>query len=258
MNREEYISSGILESYLLEELSPREALEVERQLRFDPELRQELEKIEKTLYQMSESASVKPPLDLKDSIFSEIEKEETIQMSSPSGSYFKFLMAAGVTLFLISSVIAYNYWNKWQTSNKELISLRDQNQVLAQDLQKVNNEYSAVEDDLFFISQPNTQIVAINGLAISSTSSGTIYWNPGEQKVLLKVNSLPEPPEGKQYQLWAIVDGQPTDLGVFDIGNEFLSIRNVKNPSAFAVTLENEGGSPVPTLDQMYLLGEVS
>jgi anti-sigma-K factor RskA len=31
----------------------------------------------------------------------------------------------------------------------------------------------------------------------------------------------------------------------------------IANAQAFAVTLEDIGGSPVPTLDQMYLLGNV-
>jgi hypothetical protein len=34
-------------------------------------------------------------------------------------------------------------------------------------------------------------------------------------------------------------------------------MKQVKQAQAFAVTLEDAGGKPVPTLDQMYLLGMV-
>ena len=36
-----------------------------------------------------------------------------------------------------------------------------------------------------------------------------VYWNDHQQNAFLEVNQLPEAPAGKQYQLWAIVAGEP-------------------------------------------------
>ena len=71
--------------------------------------------------------------------------------------------------------------------------------------------------------------------------------------------SLPAPSEEQQYQLWAIVDGQPVDAGVFDIekGNILQQLKTISNAQAFAVTLEKKGGSPTPTLAALFLIGNV-
>ena len=41
------------------------------------------------------------------------------------------------------------------------------------------------------------------------------------KEVYLLVNQLPTPDPDKQYQLWAIVDGNPVDAGVFDMIRAF-------------------------------------
>jgi anti-sigma-K factor RskA len=74
------------------------------------------------------------------------------------------------------------------------------------------------------------------------------------------INNLPQPAPGKQYQLWALIDGQPHDLGVcdFEIKKRLLvQMKGVHNAQAFAITLEPTGGSPGPTLEAMYAHGEL-
>ncbi len=262
MTREEYISSGILEAYLLDELTPREVQEVEQMLQMDPSLYEELDKIEDTLFALSEVGKKQlPNPDLKQQLIDLAGTGDEVVNSDEStlnSGVWKYLVAASVTLFILSSTVAYNYWEKWRTANDEVIALRSNNERLAQDLQQVNNSYADLNDDFRFLSESGTKQVTIKGLPVAPNSSAIVYWNPDNQKVLFKVNDLPAPPIGKQYQLWAIVDGKPTDLGVFDLDTDFLTMKNVSNAAAFAVTLEKEGGSPVPTLEAMYLLGEVS
>ena len=60
-----------------------------------------------------------------------------------------------------------------------------------------------------------------------------------------------------QYQLWGIVEGQPVSVGVFDLDQNLREMLNIANASAFAITLEPTGGSETPTLDKMYVIGNV-
>ena len=53
----------------------------------------------------------------------------------------------------------------------------------------------------------------------ATSNIATVYWDTKSKDVYLIVNNLPEPPSDRQYQLWAIVDGQPVDAGVFDVQN---------------------------------------
>jgi len=73
----------------------------------------------------------------------------------------------------------------------------------------------------------------------------------------LLANKLPQAPSGKQYQLWALVDGKPVDAGMIGDCNGLCRLKNIPRAQAFAITLEREGGSPTPTMDQMYVLGKV-
>ncbi len=67
-------------------------------------------------------------------------------------------------------------------------------------------------------------------------------------------------PSGKQYQLWAIVEDKPASMGVFDAvadTSKLQEVSYVENAQAYAVTLEPRGGSETPTLEQMYVVGEL-
>ena len=68
--------------------------------------------------------------------------------------------------------------------------------------------------------------------------------------------SLPPAPPGKQYQFWADVDGRMVDAGMLTGDTAGIHrMKDMADATAFGVTLENEGGSPTPTLTALYLLG---
>ena len=68
MNIGEYISSGVLESYVLGELGERERLEVENNLKIYPELRRELALVEATQEQFLLAAAIIPPPGAREAI----------------------------------------------------------------------------------------------------------------------------------------------------------------------------------------------
>ena len=61
---------------------------------------------------------------------------------------------------------------------------------------------------------------------------------------------MQQTPTGKQYQLWAIVDGKPVDAGVINNCIGLCKMKKIDHAEAFAITLEKEGGSPTPTLNR--------
>ena len=72
------------------------------------------------------------------------------------------------------------------------------------------------------------------------------------------VNKMPQPSQGKQYQLWALVDGKPVDAGMVDANcTTVCKMKNIPKAQAFAITLEKAGGSPSPTMEAMYVFGKV-
>lgn len=82
--------------------------------------------------------------------------------------------------------------------------------------------------------------------------SGTLYVS--DDAVVATFDGLPAAGGGRSYQLWAIRDGKPASVGV--IGGRGRVIRLLDwqgRADAFAVTIEPEGGSPVPTSDPVLL-----
>ena len=73
---------------------------------------------------------------------------------------------------------------------------------------------------------------------------------------------MPAPPSDKQYQLWALLDGKPIDLGMlnFDAKQKKLLVRmkNAQNAQAFAITLEKKDRpDPSTPAGDMYVMGKL-
>ncbi len=67
-------------------------------------------------------------------------------------------------------------------------------------------------------------------------------------ELFLQKNHLPILEHGKQFQLWAVIDGLPVNVGLVpkDTGEDFIRMNRTKNASAFMITIEPEGGSEFP------------
>jgi len=86
----------------------------------------------------------------------------------------------------------------------------------------------------------------------------SVYWNPASDEVYISIQRLRAIAKENQFQLWAIVDGKPVDVGVFDLGFDgLLKMKNVHGAAAFAVTIEPRGGKPAPNLNTMQVIGSV-
>ena len=71
-NIKSYIESGILELYVLGDLSSQEMAEVEQMAQLHPEIKAELEEIEKTMSSIANSLTVEPDLKVKEGFFNSI------------------------------------------------------------------------------------------------------------------------------------------------------------------------------------------
>jgi anti-sigma-K factor RskA len=274
VNTKEYIESGKLENYVLGICTPEEKQEAECMARIFPEVRAELDSISASMEQYILANKVEPPESLKSKIFDEIEKEEkssastgakVLQMKTQpkgeAGFGLKMLLAASIALVLISSFIAYNQWQQKGSLISEINSLKEGQAATNEKYGELNNRFAKTNEQLAIISNPNATHVVMKGTAVSPQSVATVYWNKESKEVYIAVNSLPTPPTDKQYQLWGIVNGKPVDLGVFNLlspsDSMLQKMKSVEGATTFAVTLEKTGGSPVPTLDQMYVAGNL-
>lgn len=168
----------------------------------------------------------------------------------------KLAVAAAVLLALFAGWSAMQMTDMKNASNEAVAKVESMQADMA--AMKAQTEYNEAVAALF--RNPTYKHVHLAGLQKSPESAVSAFWNTQTNEVLIDVQNLPAAPQGKQYQLWSIVDGKPVDIGMLDnaFTGKVLKMKNTKAGSAaFAITLEKEGGNPTPTMEEMYVMGKV-
>jgi anti-sigma-K factor RskA len=269
----EYISSGIIESYVLNAVSEQERREVECMSKIYPEIQQELTLTQNQIEQLASSFKIDPPADLKMKVMAKIAQTEqdelrtvkaeakVIELNSASSTNNSRTWKKIAAVAIVAVVATGALFVKSKTDLSQLESKAVAIEESAKEnLFAMQSELEQYQQEKKFLLHDATIAVPLSGTPVSPDSKMKIYWNSIEKRLLMAGMNLPATSKELQYQLWAIVDGVPVDLGVFDLPKQqdILS-RNtdVKNVQAFAVTLETKGGNPTPNLEQLYVIGNV-
>lgn len=267
MDIKAYISSGILEQYAFDLLSPSERSEVEANVQQYPELGEELRQIEYTIekYLYLYQAPVSP--DFRERLDKRLEKITPDPLPRSTST-----LAAGTTRsplnywlfgFLIFSLIAATWlFYKNQEQDMAYAELQSEYDTLKQECDATEELNRNLLIKLQTIRQTGNTLIQMRGTDNAPAAIASVLYNPEMETSYLDVVDLPTPPTDKQYQLWAIVDGTPVNMGVFDVEADTVSglqeVPFIADAQAFAVTLEPRGGSEVPTLEEMVTIGNVA
>jgi len=268
VNIKDYISSGILEQYLLGELTAIEEKEVEKMMSQYPEIRQEYFMLADTFERMSIRAGVDPPAELKNQIMEAASGEKRTPQSESmsdknsmnSNKWAAASVVAALIGLLIAAGIAYNCSLSKKQLNEQISALNSQVQDLDTQINQKDEQINQLQENLQILGSPDYDLINLIGLPIAPEAFAQVLWNANTTEVFLRADRLPQPETGKQYQLWAIVDNAPQSMGVFDLPPDsiLLKMSSVSKPTAFAITLEPQGGVEVPTLEAMYVFGNVA
>jgi len=265
MTARELIDSGLLEAYVIGQTDAQETSLVERMRASDAAVREELERIEDGLQQFAKKSAVTPPPAARALVLERIGATRTAhepivrELLAPRSGSWRWLAAASVVALLLSAAGNFMLLRELRHTRTELARLEIEHEFLAHEFHVQHTSYLHSQDQLAVVMDPRTDLVALNGTANATGAKARVYWDHGANRVFLDVLNLPEPPSGKQYQLWALVDGTPVDAGVFDMtadANGLQRMKDIARAQAFAVTLEKAGGSPTPDLEAMVLMGQ--
>lgn len=263
MDVEKYIASGILELYVSGALSPKENEEVLGYARQYPEIQREIEAIEATILDLTKKTSPGMPSNGFENITSKIQKDDNPVVSldntskTPWGSYLGWAASVILAVGFIWSYLQNNQLKSdIEISNQTLEELRDT-------LSNIRSEVADKENILEELRNKDVSVVLLQGQQVSPTSYAKVFWNTTDEKVTIDAQGLPEPPEGYEYQVWSLTLNPltPTSIGLLSEfeSNEskLFTLENANESQAFGITLEPEGGSETPTLEQLYTLGTV-
>ncbi len=254
MDIQAYIKSGVLELYVIGQLSPREMREVEEMAAKHPEIKTELVAIEQTLEAYSLKNQAAPAPSTFEKITAEIQTKPIDQAPISKGLPLWLGALLGL-LALLLAIVLFMLWN----NNKQL---EIEKAVMSVALAECETAAEGLQEEaarpMALLRLNGTQTILLEGTEVAPASQAAVYFNPLSQKSYLDPFQLPNPDAGQQYQLWALIDGVPTDMGVFDSaagGDSFIEVPYIANADAFAITLEPTGGSVNPTLTALQVIG---
>ncbi len=261
MKIQEIIESGIIELYVMNALPEDEAVEVEALAIEHPEILLEIENVQNVLQLYAQAHAIEPHPGLKETVLKKIKAERIL--SPPSSSVSTSLSSSPplstktpwiTWLAAATSVIAIVLFFQNMNNKNALTNCTTENTKLVEN-QKVIVQ---LEHKLNILRSADTKVIDLKGLEIAPDAKVMVYWNANEKATLLSIQRLPTPHAGKQYQLWAIVDKKPVSAGVFTYDITAIhAMKEFDHAEAFAVTEEPVGGSVTPSLDKMYVLGNV-
>ena len=265
-----YIESGILELYVLGDLSPEERLQVEDMAAKHPVVKAELGEIEQSMEWYASENAVEPAEHLRskilnslvtnlgdDSIFptkKEPVKDNVVAMPPRQNNFYKYAFAACLALLVASIAVLIRVYGKLQSANTQLLAMNGQNQQYAKRVNFMDEQLGVYRDTTY-------KMVRLKGTAKHVSASMLVAFSAAKKKVIIDMADLqmPENDQSHQYQLWALVGGKPVSLGVFDKTStdtdQMKQMESIASAQAFAVTLEPRGGSINPTMDQMMVIG---
>lgn len=259
MNIQEYISSGIIESYVLGLTSEEERIEFEEACAQYPELVEARNNFELSLEGQARKHAITPPRDIKERTWSAVQQVAASNTSkiltmepTRRSSSLNWVAAASIILFLAAGYFAFNFYSK----NKKL---SDTNKSLEAKIARSDSILNKIAIEQEMMHDPNVTVVNLVGTQKGSPSSANIYWDSTSANVYMIVKNMPQLPTNKQYQLWALIDNKPTDLGLFDAPKDnkvILKMKNTQKADAFAITIENRGNTGGPTLSELQSMGK--
>lgn len=270
----EYIESGIIESVVLGFATAKEVAEVQHYAELYPEIKAEWIAISRSFEREASLHAVPPAPEMKDRILSAIGKTPQDQPSqsetkviplsqgNTSSNPWKWAAAASIVLLLgVGTLWVLNFnevsrlRNELQTAQATLKSNEQEITILTVEQQK-SSELKKV------LAQLDTKNITMKGMPMEPTANVHIMWNEESKMAVMKSVAINEIPTEMQLQLWAIADGKPVSLGVFDVAEleEMTDPFEVSanNISAFAITIEKRGGSQAPTMEKMVVMGAVA
>ncbi len=260
MTREEIIASGLLELYVTGSLTQEETLLVEDAIARYPDLVSEIEQIELSLIKLSEATGGRVP----DSVWTGIKEqtEKTIPITTRKRNWSSITGWAAAILCFLGL-----FWMMKNNGDlkEQLEESTTQNELLKEQIELQGVELAETNQLLQIVRSRDFETVNLPGnVAVSPDAYVTVYYNEAEDIAYIDAQGLPTPPKGKVYQVWSLKlePLTPSSIGLLSdfetTESKFFKVENIPTPEAFGITLEPEGGSESPTLDQLYALGTVA
>ena len=263
--------TDLVADYVLNDLSAEESLRLRQALEQDPALFAEVQASQEALSLLPYGLPVvEPSARLKDKILSAASRSTSDPGLNPSPSD---RISAGVSVAsarprqerrfgqrwlpaistgIAAAAIAALSFNQLQLgqSSQQTLALQQQLENTNAEIDSLRSELRTNQEVTALLADPGTQVHSLVGDASPQLdgrgATARVLIKPGERKVTLVAQGLPQLPEGKIYRFWAVTKtgSEPTYCGEFHQDNSGMAqwaaadAACVKNPLQTMITLD--------------------
>ncbi|HEU4872158.1 MAG TPA: anti-sigma factor [Pyrinomonadaceae bacterium] len=239
MVHEEY--KEMIPARALSALDAAEAHALNEHLENCAECRKELEEWQATAATLALTAdSVEPSPAVRERILSEVRKDLASPQVLPFRSTPRNIWSSFGSLGAMAAVVL-------------LTALIVGLIVLWQQNGRMREELALSKQFVELVTTPGARVSELKGIDLGAGATASLAYDQNGHAMLM-ANKLPQPPQGKAYQLWFIVGKNPPMPGkTFSPDNTGKGMlkeqmpREAINSAIFAITMEPERGSVAPT-----------
>jgi anti-sigma-K factor RskA len=261
MEPREYIESGLLELYVYGLLPEDENRKIADMARHETEVAREIESIEKAVVNLSASFSPYLSADNFDKVRETLELRHKAKNTKRRPNWAAYTGWAAMLLMTAGAAYLFMELNR---ANAGLVRSDAEKNQLQEKIVTLETRNQATESVLAVVRDAANTAVPLAGQPAAPSAYAKIYWNKATEAVYVDASGLPDPPEGKVYQIWSLrlrPQLAPTSIGLLENfsadDNKLFSVSGTADAQAFGITLEPAGGSAAPSMDQLFVLGKV-
>lgn len=177
--------------------------------------------------------------------------------SAPRVHNYGGIAIAAVVLFLVSVALNGYLYFALNDAKKVATEASTHTESAAQRYAALETRLGQLEKNLTVYENKDFRHIALQGQAGYESAAAMVFWNRTTQEVKITATQLPNLPQGKVYQLWAIDhQGSAVSAGTLsqaEAKTPLYNMGSVGDASAFAITIEPQGGSTQPTAPNVVM-----
>lgn len=245
MDKEYILKEGLLEKFLLDDLTPDEAKAVELAISQDDDLKQQFLQIEADFERMALENAIPPPAHAKERL------RNSLEGKTQNESIPKTWLGLAAGLALLFALTTFWMYSKWQSAQSTLDSLQNRTVVMQERLDLLEENYELTNNRLQIINSPNTIPFVLAGNEKAKNSRAVAYVNHNNKLVVVNPRGLPTLPQNQTYQMWGDVDGEMINMGLLPTDKDLVTLKYIDQAESLNITIEPAGGNDHPTVEQL-------
>jgi anti-sigma-K factor RskA len=255
MDRKKIQEEGLLEQYLLGELSAEENILIEKVLSADSELKKQFTLLETNFERMAFENAIEPSQTVKERLQDAVGLDDNTVIKLPkqagSNSFEKMRLLVAASLAALFALSAFWFYSQWQTAEEMLQVVQKETIEIQNNLQKL--EVNFITKDSLFATLNNKDVIpfVLQGNQLLPEARAVAFVNHQNKSVVINPQALPKLKENETYQMWADVDGEMINMGLVPTDQELVALAYIDKAESLNITIEPAGGNDHPTVSRL-------